>query len=46
MLCGFHVVLKFLLGHMFDVMRSQRHFEYWQLLVRLEASKALGAASI
>jgi hypothetical protein len=42
MLCGFYVVLTFLLGRMLDVMRSQRRIEYWQLLVRLEASKALG----
>ena len=39
MLCGFQFVLKFLLGRMLGVMRSQRSFEYWQLLVRLEASK-------
>jgi len=42
MRCGFQVVLKFLFGRMLGVMRSQRSFEYWQLLVRLEASKALG----
>ena len=38
MLCGFQVVLKFLLDRMLGVMRSQRSLEYWQLLVRLEAS--------
>ena len=43
MLCGFHVVLKFLLGRMLDVMRSQRGFEYWQLLVRLRRRKPLVA---
>ena len=42
MLCGFQIVLKFLLGRMLGVMRSQRDAEYWQLLVHLEASKALG----
>lgn len=30
MLCGFHVVLKFLLGRMLDVMRSQRRFGVYE----------------
>ena len=42
MLCGFQTVLKFLLGRMLGVMRGQRGSEYWQLLVRLETSEALG----
>lgn len=31
MLCGIQVVLKFLLGRMLGVMRSQRSFEYRRL---------------
>src|SRR3972149_7195848 len=42
MLCGLRVLLKFLFGRVVGLMSSQRGFEYWQLLVRLETSEALG----
>src|SRR5665213_3737246 len=42
MLRGLPVLLKFWFGGVLDVVRSQRGFEYRQLLVRLEASEALG----
>src|SRR5207342_2559874 len=42
MLCGLQVVLKVLFGRLLGLKSSQRGFEYWQLLVRLEALEAFG----
>ena len=42
MLCGFHVLLKFLFGRVLGLMSSQRGFEYLVAAVGLEAAEALG----
>jgi len=42
MLCGLPVLLKFCFDRVLGLMGSQGSFERRQLLVRLEASEALG----